>query len=70
MALAHARLLLQEPGLQERLAHRVGQRPVVAGETARQVVERGGSVCILPEGTRHRRGTIGNPKRGVGRRAL
>ena len=41
MALAHARLLLEQAGLQERLAHLVGERAVVAGEAARQVVERG-----------------------------
>ena len=34
------------------------------------IVERGGAVCIFPEGTRTRRGTLGNPKRGVGRLAL
>src|SRR5262249_34611931 len=39
-------------------------------ETARLIVERGGTICIFPEGTRHRRGTLGNPKRGVGRIAL
>ena len=39
-------------------------------ETARLVVERGGTVCIFPEGTRIRRGTLANPKRGVGRMAL
>src|SRR4029077_795622 len=39
-------------------------------ETARQVVERGGAVCIFPEGTRIRRGTLAAPKRGVGRLAL
>lgn len=38
--------------------------------TARMVAERGGAVCVFPEGTRHRRGTLHNPKRGVGRLAL
>jgi glycerol-3-phosphate dehydrogenase (NAD(P)+) len=39
-------------------------------ETARLVVERGGAVCIFPEGTRIRSGTLANPRRGVGRLAL
>jgi glycerol-3-phosphate dehydrogenase (NAD(P)+) len=39
-------------------------------ETARLVVERGGTVCIFPEGTRIRRGTLANPRRGLGRLAL
>jgi 1-acyl-sn-glycerol-3-phosphate acyltransferase len=39
-------------------------------ETARMVVERGGTVCIFPEGTRIRKGTLAAPKRGVGRLAL
>jgi glycerol-3-phosphate dehydrogenase (NAD(P)+) len=41
-----------------------------AMETARLVVERGGAVCIFPEGTRIRSGSLGEPKRGVGRLAL
>ncbi len=49
---------------------RRGESDEEALETARMVVERGGTVCIFPEGTRHRRGTLGNPKRGVGRLAL
>ena len=39
-------------------------------ETARLVLERGGTVCIFPEGTRIRSGSLGTPKRGVGRLAL
>jgi glycerol-3-phosphate dehydrogenase (NAD(P)+) len=39
-------------------------------ETARIVVERGGAVCIFPEGTRIRRGSLRQPRRGVGRLAL
>lgn len=39
-------------------------------ETARIVVERGGAVCIFPEGTRIRRGALAEPRRGVGRLAL
>ncbi|HEX5930119.1 MAG TPA: 1-acyl-sn-glycerol-3-phosphate acyltransferase [Solirubrobacterales bacterium] len=56
---------------------RLGAFPIRRGEsdeesmeTARQVVERGGAVCIFPEGTRIRRGTLAHPKRGVGRLAL
>ena len=39
-------------------------------ETARLVLDRGGTVCIFPEGTRIRSGSLGTPKRGVGRLAL
>ena len=56
---------------------RLGAFPVRRGEsdeesmeTARRIVERGGAVCIFPEGTRTRRGTLSEPKRGVGRLAL
>ena len=31
-------------------------------ETARMVVERGGTVCIFPEGTRIRRGSLGDAR--------
>ncbi|MGE5282972.1 MAG: 1-acyl-sn-glycerol-3-phosphate acyltransferase [Chloroflexota bacterium] len=41
-----------------------------AMETARLVVERGGTVCIFPEGTRIRSGALAEPRRGVGRLAL
>src|SRR5262245_47494433 len=47
-----------------------GESDEVAMETARLVVERGGAVCIFPEGTRIRRGSLVEPKRGVGRLAL
>ena len=63
--------------LQAWFLSRLGAFPIRRGEsdlesmqTARLIVERGGTVCIFPEGTRHRRGTLGNPKRGVGRLAL
>src|SRR5215470_14669916 len=56
---------------------RLGAFPIRRGEsdedsveTARQVVERGGTVCIFPEGTRIRTGTLATPRRGVGRLAL
>ncbi len=56
---------------------RLGAFPIRRGEsdeesmdTARVIVERGGAVCIFPEGTRIRRGTLGSTRRGVGRLAL
>ena len=49
---------------------RRGQSDEAAMETARLIVERGGTVIIFPEGTRHRSGALGRPKRGVGRLAL
>ena len=56
---------------------RVGAFPIRRGEsdeeamkTARMVLERGGTVCIFPEGTRIRTGSLASPKRGVGRLAL
>jgi glycerol-3-phosphate dehydrogenase (NAD(P)+) len=49
---------------------RRGESDELAMETARQVVVRGGAVCVFPEGTRIRRGTLAAPKRGVGRLAL
>ncbi len=49
---------------------RRGEADELAMETARLAVERGGTVCIFPEGTRIRRGTLATPRRGVGRLAL
>jgi 1-acyl-sn-glycerol-3-phosphate acyltransferase len=49
---------------------RRGESDELAMETARLAVERGGTVCIFPEGTRIRHGTLAEPKRGVGRLAL
>jgi glycerol-3-phosphate dehydrogenase (NAD(P)+) len=39
-------------------------------ETARILLERGEMVMVFPEGTRIRRGSLGKPRRGVGRLAL
>jgi glycerol-3-phosphate dehydrogenase (NAD(P)+) len=49
---------------------RRGESDEDAMETARLLVERGGAVCIFPEGTRTRSGALREPKRGVGRLAL
>ncbi len=56
---------------------RLGAFPIRRGasdeesmETARLLVERGGALCMFPEGTRIRRGTLSEPRRGVGRLAL
>src|SRR4051795_9587634 len=49
---------------------RRGQSDETAMETAGIVLDRGGTVCIFPEGTRIRTGSLGTPKRGVGRLAL
>src|SRR3954470_13866564 len=49
---------------------RRGQSDETAMETAGIVLDRGGNICIFPEGTRIRSGSLGTPKRGVGRLAL
>src|SRR4029078_12440440 len=49
---------------------RHGQSDETAMETARLALERGGTICIFPEGTRIRSGSLSTPKRGVGRLAM
>jgi 1-acyl-sn-glycerol-3-phosphate acyltransferase len=49
---------------------RRGQADETAMRTAAEAVGRGGTVLIFPEGTRIRSGSLGRPKRGVGRLAL
>jgi glycerol-3-phosphate dehydrogenase (NAD(P)+) len=72
-----AKVELFERRWQGWILSRLGAFPIRRGEsdeesmrTARLIVERGGAVCIFPEGTRTRRGTLGEPRRGVGRLAL
>jgi glycerol-3-phosphate dehydrogenase (NAD(P)+) len=72
-----AKVELFERRWQGWLLSRLGAFPIRRGEsdedsmeTARLVVERGGAVCIFPEGTRIRSGALAEPKRGVGRLAL
>jgi glycerol-3-phosphate dehydrogenase (NAD(P)+) len=49
---------------------RRGESDADAMETSRRIHGRGGAVCIFPEGTRIRAGSLAEPKRGVGRLAL
>ncbi len=72
-----AKVELFERRWQGWLLSRLGAFPIRRGEsdedsveTARQVVAGGGTVCIFPEGTRIRTGSLAVPKRGVGRLAL
>ena len=72
-----AKVELFERRWQGWLLSRLGAFPIRRGDsdeaamqTARLAIERGGTVCIFPEGTRIRRGTLADPKRGVGRLAL
>ena len=72
-----AKVELFQPRWQGWLLNRLGAYPVRRGQsddetliTSRQVLERGGAICIFPEGTRIRTGSLGRPKRGFGRLAL
>jgi glycerol-3-phosphate dehydrogenase (NAD(P)+) len=72
-----AKVELFEKRWQGWLLSRLGAFPIRRGEsdedsmtTARLILERGGAVCMFPEGTRIRSGSLGTPKRGVGRLAL
>jgi 1-acyl-sn-glycerol-3-phosphate acyltransferase len=72
-----AKVELFEKRWQGWLLSRLGAFPIRRGEsdteamtTARMILERGGAVCIFPEGTRIRAGSLAEPKRGVGRLAL
>jgi glycerol-3-phosphate dehydrogenase (NAD(P)+) len=49
---------------------RRGESDEESMETALQLLDRGAAVVIFPEGTRIRAGSLGKPKRGVGRLAL
>ena len=72
-----AKVELFENPVQAWILSRLGAFPIRRGEsdeesveTARRIIERGGTVCIFPEGTRIRTGSLAAPKRGVGRLAL
>src|ERR687897_187332 len=72
-----AKVELFERRWQGWILNRLGAYPVRRGQsdeqtlvTSREVLERGGAVCIFPEGTRHRTGSLARPRRGFGRLAL
>jgi glycerol-3-phosphate dehydrogenase (NAD(P)+) len=72
-----AKVELFEPRWQGWILNRLGAYPVHRGHsddetliTSRQVLDRGGAVCIFPEGTRIRSGSLARPRRGFGRLAL
>jgi glycerol-3-phosphate dehydrogenase (NAD(P)+) len=72
-----AKVELFEKRWQAWVLSRLGAFPIRRGQsdrdamaTARGILDRGGAVCIFPEGTRIRTGSLGTPKRGAGRLAL
>jgi glycerol-3-phosphate dehydrogenase (NAD(P)+) len=72
-----AKVELFEKRWQGWVLNRLGAYPVRRGQadeevliTSREVLHRGGVVCIFPEGTRIRTGSLGRPRRGFGRLAL
>src|SRR5215207_5597679 len=72
-----AKVELFEKHWQGWILSRLGAFPIRRGEadeeamrTSRLILKRGGAVCIFPEGTRIRAGSLAEPKRGVGRLAL
>ncbi|HEX2359345.1 MAG TPA: 1-acyl-sn-glycerol-3-phosphate acyltransferase [Solirubrobacterales bacterium] len=72
-----AKVELFEPRWQGWILNRLGAYPVRRGQsdeetliTSRGVLDRSGAICIFPEGTRIRTGSLGRPKRGFGRLAL
>src|SRR5918994_5196889 len=72
-----AKVELFEKRWQGWVLNRLGAYPVRRGQsddetlvTSRGVLDRGGAICIFPEGTRIRTGSLGRPKRGFGRLAL
>lgn len=72
-----AKIELFEKRWQGWVLNRLGAYPVRRGQadtetvaTSAGILERGGVVCIFPEGTRIRSGSLAAPHRGVGRLAL